>query len=168
MQHQLYGFVHSEDSAIPLSAINKRWYLSQEENENVDAVAGSVSEVNTLPQSDPLERSSSMHRLLRKIELAFRNCNSLNETSHLEDCINKGLNLHQEFVDIKNEPVQLPLAGTVPKLGRPAKEKAYSRWRDINPTNKLLSATKSETLKLPTKRRKGLLICIHGNGHKNN
>ena len=74
-----------------------------------------------------------MYFLLQKLQLAFRNCKSLNECSHLEDCIRKGLALHEEFVDVKNQPVQLPLPGTVPKLGRPAKEKATQNGGILSP-----------------------------------
>lgn len=171
-QHQLFEYVcGSQNTKIPLCAINRRWHLHPEEESAeaaaADTTSDSTADVNVLLEITLLERSDSMQRLLNKIELAFRNCTNLNETYHLEDCINEGLALHEQFLDSKKQPSQLPLPGTVPKLGRPAKEKAYSAWRDVKPSNKV-EPVKAESLKLPKKRKAGWLSCILTDEHHPN
>lgn len=89
-QHQLAKYIRSQNRAIPLSAINQRWHLHPEESVEAVATISSAADVNVLPEVALSEKSNSMHHLLQKLELAFRNCRNMNETYHLEYCINKG------------------------------------------------------------------------------
>lgn len=137
------------DKPLDVRAVDSRWLL---QNAATNAVHSSMMNDSEKIDKDPshdnereritfdedngLEQKAAkvdqFSRILREAEIQFRDCQSVTESNALADFLTKALKEYQQYVKEyrgMDSSVGLPKTENVSKIGRPAKEKSYSSWR---------------------------------------
>ncbi|KAG2192281.1 hypothetical protein INT47_006914, partial [Mucor saturninus] len=122
--------------------LNSRWLLknSLRVKVNVDTEAFVVSD----SQNDGDRQKIDFHQNSIKDELP------VTESNALGDMLKKALEDHRKFVEefrSMDGPIGLPKADHISKVGRPAKEKSFSPWRQISGAVSKAKQTKEDDVK---------------------
>lgn len=136
------------DRVLNVEEINSRWLLKNVPSvisnndiqlSSVDAPShNSFREKVYLDQSgieDEVRQSDQFRSILAEAEVKYRECQSVTESNALGDMLKKALEDHRKFVEefrSMDGPIGLPKADHISKVGRPAKEKSFSPWRQIS------------------------------------